>query len=57
MTKRAHIYSTKHQKRIMQRMMDRMNKITYNRLQLELALYGYVDMKEFIKKYPIESLK
>ena len=46
------INSTKSQKRIMQRIMDKVNEITYKRLQLELALYGYVDMKEFIKKYP-----
>lgn len=56
MTKKAYIYSTKHQKQIMQNIIDKMNKITYKRLQLELALYGYVDMKKFIKKYPIESL-
>lgn len=49
--------SKKHQKQLMQRIMDKINKITYYRLQLELALYGYVDINEFVKKYPIESIK
>ena len=40
----------------MQDMMDKMNEITYRRLQLELALYGYVDIEKFVKKYPIDSL-
>ena len=56
MTTKQYIYSTKYQKQIMQRIIDKMNKITYKRLQLELALYGYVDMNKFIKKYPIESI-
>ena len=55
MTKKSYIYTNKHQKRLMQNIMDKINSVTYQRLQLELALYGYVDMKKFIKKYPIES--
>lgn len=57
MTKKLYIYSNKYQKQLMQNIMDKMNKITYQRLQLELALYGYVDINKFIKKYPIESFK
>lgn len=55
MTKKLYIYTNKYQKRLMQGIMDKMNKITYQKLQLELALYGYVNIKEFAKKYPIES--
>lgn len=47
----------KHQRQLMQNIMDKMNKITYQRLRLDLALYGYVDVKEFVKKYPIGSFK
>lgn len=37
--------------------MDKINKITYQRLQLELALYGYVNINEFVEKYTIDSLR
>ena len=49
------IYTNKYQKQLIQNIMDKINSITYQRLQLELALYGYVDIKKFVKKYPIES--
>ncbi|KKL82389.1 hypothetical protein LCGC14_1985260 [marine sediment metagenome] len=55
MTKKLYVYTNKYQKRLMQDMMDRMNEITYCRLQLELALYGYVNINEFAKKYPTDS--
>ena len=50
-----YVYTNKYQKQLMQHMMDEMNKVTYQRLQLELALYGYVDINKFVKKYSIES--
>lgn len=53
MNKNLYIYTNKYQKKLMQDIMDKVNEVTYKRLQLELALYGYVDMKEFIKKYPV----
>ena len=61
MDKNLYIYTNKYQKKLMQDIqnhrllyiMDKINEVTYKRLQLELALYGYVDMKEFIKKYPV----
>ena len=53
MAKNLYVYTNKYQKKLMQKLMDKVNKVTHKRLQLELALYGYVDMEEFIKKYPI----
>ena len=55
MTKNLYVYTDKYQKKLMRGMMNKMNRITYQRLQLELASYGYVDMKESVKKYPTES--
>ena len=49
--------TSKYQKKLMQNIIDKINRITYGRLQLELALYGYVDINGFVKKYPIDSLK
>lgn len=57
MKRNTYIYANKYQKRLMQNIMDKMNSVTYQRLQLELALYGYVDMNKFVKKYPTESFK
>jgi len=55
--RKLYLYTNKYQKQLMQNIINRMNKVTYQRMQLELALYGYVDMKKFIKKYPIGVVK
>lgn len=56
MSKKLYVFTNKHQKKLMQKIMDRMNETTYLRYQCELALYGYVDFDKFMKKYPIDSL-
>jgi len=54
MKRRLYVYANKHQKQLMQNIINRINKVTYQQMQLELVLYGYIDMKKFIKKYPLE---
>ena len=46
----------KKKEKLMQEAIDKITKLLYPKYLLEMALYGYIDIKEFVKKYPVESL-